>query len=195
MLSQTLQDGLAAYSIGPKLRALRLRKKMGLVELGRHTGLSPALLSKIERGQLFPTLPTLLKIALVFSVGLDFFFAGSREKPTVGVVRGRDRLRFPEKPGAREMAYEFESLDYPAVERRLNAYYAEFKPVAADAVRLHQHPGGEFVYVLGGTLVLQIGADAHVLQADDSIYFDSTVPHGYSRRGGKPCRAIVVTTG
>jgi mannose-6-phosphate isomerase-like protein (cupin superfamily) len=110
-------------------------------------------------------------------------------------VRGRDRLRFPEKPGAREMAYEFESLDYPAVERRLNAYYAEFKAVAADAVRLHQHPGGEFVYVLGGTLILQIGADAHVLQADDSIYFDSTVPHGYSRRGVKPCRAIVVTTG
>ena len=61
-----------------KIRALRLKKKMGLVELGRHTGLSPALLSKIERGRLFPTLPTLLRVALVFSVGLEFFFAGSR---------------------------------------------------------------------------------------------------------------------
>src|ERR671912_1319046 len=119
MLSPTLQEGLRAYAIGPKVRAIRLKKKMGLVELGRHTGLSPAMLSKIERGQLFPTLPTLLRIALVFSVGLDYFFAGNREKAVVGVVRRQERMRFPEKPDARDMAYEFESLDFPAVERRL----------------------------------------------------------------------------
>ena len=102
MLSPTLQEGLKAYAIGPKLRAIRLKKKMGLVELGRHTGLSPAMLSKIERGQLFPTLPTLLRIALVFSVGLDFFFSGSRDKPVLGVVRRKDRLRFREKPEDRK---------------------------------------------------------------------------------------------
>ena len=76
MLSKTLQDGLNDYGIGAKIRALRLKKKIGLVELGKHTGLSPALLSKIERGRLFPTLPTLLRIALVFGVGLEYFFAG-----------------------------------------------------------------------------------------------------------------------
>jgi len=43
MLSATLQDGLSEYGIGARVRALRLRKKMGLVELGRHTGLSPAM--------------------------------------------------------------------------------------------------------------------------------------------------------
>jgi len=48
MLSETLAGGLKAYGIGEKIRALRLRKKMGLVELGQHTGLSAALLSKIE---------------------------------------------------------------------------------------------------------------------------------------------------
>lgn len=74
MLSETLAKGLNDYAIGEKLRALRLRKKMGLVELGRHTGLSAAMLSKVERGKLFPTLPTLLRIALVFSVGLEYFF-------------------------------------------------------------------------------------------------------------------------
>src|SRR6188472_2494429 len=81
MLSKTLQDGLNDYGIGAKIRALRLKKKIGLVDLGKHTGLSAALLSKIERGRLFPTLPTLLRIALVFGVGLEYFFAGSREKP------------------------------------------------------------------------------------------------------------------
>src|SRR5579864_3380120 len=59
-LSDTISEGLGRYSIGEKLRTLRLRKSMGLVELGKHTGLSAALLSKLERGKLFPTLPTLL---------------------------------------------------------------------------------------------------------------------------------------
>jgi len=194
MLSATLQDGLKAYAIGPKLRALRLKKKMGLVELGKHTGLSPAMLSKIERGQVFPTLPTLLRIALVFSVGLDFFFAGSREKPVLGVVRRGDRIRFRERPDARDIAYEFESLDYPATERRLNAFYAEFLPMAEEKMRLHQHAGGEFIYVLSGTLALRVGGDPHELHAGDSIYFDSGVPHGYRRSGAKPCAAVVVTT-
>src|SRR5215204_2346647 len=80
MLSPTLREGLKSYAIGPKIRAIRLKKKIGFVELGRHTGLSPAMLSKVERGQLCPTLPTLLRIALVFSVGLEYFFAAERER-------------------------------------------------------------------------------------------------------------------
>ena len=194
MLSPTLRDGLHAYAIGPKIRAIRLKKKIGLVELGRHTGLSPAMLSKIERGQLFPTLPTLLRIALVFSVGLDYFFAGAREKPTVAIVRRRDRLRLPERAGARDSAYEFESLDYPAVERRLNGYYVEFLPIPAERMRLHQHEGGEFIYLLSGTLTVQIGGDEHTLEARDSMYFDSGTPHGYRRTGARTCAAIVVTS-
>src|SRR5688572_29642761 len=193
MLSATLQDGLEGYGIGPKARALRLKKKMGLVELGRHTGLSPAMLSKVERGQLFPTLPTLLRIALVFSVGLDYFFARTREKPAVGIVRGRDRLRFPERPGGREVAFHFESLDFAATERRLNGYFAEFLPVAREKQRTHQHPGGEFIYVLSGTLGLRIDDQEHLLEANDSMYFDSSVPHAYRRVGTRTCAAIVVT--
>ena len=68
-----VSQGLGRYSIGEKLRTLRLRKSMGLVELSKHTGLSAALLSKLERGKLFPTLPTLLRIAMVYSVGLEYF--------------------------------------------------------------------------------------------------------------------------
>jgi transcriptional regulator with XRE-family HTH domain len=195
MLSPTLREGLKAYAIGPKLRALRLKKKMGLVELGRHSGLSPAMLSKIERGQLFPTLPTLLRVAMVFSVGLDYFVAADRDKPVIGLARHRERLRFPEKPGAREVAYEFESLDFPAVQRLLNSYYAEFFAVPPHKLRPHQHPGAEFIYVLSGTLVLHIGDDEQVLEGRDSIYFDSSVPHTYRRSGAKPCCALVVTTG
>ena len=195
MLSPTLREGLKAYAIGPKIRAIRLKKKMGLVELGRHTGLSPAMLSKIERGQLFPTLPTLLRIAMVFSVGLDYFVAADRDKPVVGISRHQDRLRFPEKAGGKEQAYEFESLDFPAVQRLLNSYFAEFFAVAPEKLRRHQHPGAEFIYVLSGTLNLHLGDDQHLLEARDSIYFDSTVPHAYRRSGAKTCCALIVTTG
>jgi transcriptional regulator with XRE-family HTH domain len=193
MLSKTLQDGLGSYGIGPKIRALRLKKKIGLVDLGQHTGLSPALLSKIERGRLFPTLPTLLRIALVFGVGLDFFFAGGREKPLVAIVRKRERVQLPERPGVEEVAFRFESLDFPATERRFNCYYAEFFPVAGDRLRLHAHPGVEFIYTIQGALTVHLGSEEHTLQAGDSMYFDSSVPHAYRRSAGRSCHAVIVT--
>jgi transcriptional regulator with XRE-family HTH domain len=61
MLSETLTTALEGYAVGPKVRRLRLRKKLGLVQLGEHTGLSPALLSKIERDG--PPPPTLRRAA------------------------------------------------------------------------------------------------------------------------------------
>ena len=78
---------IRSHAIGEKVRALRKKKKMGLVELGRHTGLSAALLSKIETGKLIPPLPTLLRIAMVFSVGLDHFFVEDGQAPVVALRR------------------------------------------------------------------------------------------------------------
>src|SRR5829696_5192203 len=108
MLSETLTAGLERYRIGPKVRALRQKKKLGLVQLGEHTGLSAAMLSKIERGQLFPTLPTLLRIALVFGVGLEHFFVDDNKRPTVSVIRKAERLSLPDRPGDQEPSYVFE---------------------------------------------------------------------------------------
>jgi len=193
-LSSTLKTGLEEYEIGGKIRMLRLKKKMGLVELGQHTGLSPALLSKIERGRLFPTLPTLLRIALVFSVGLEFFFAGAREKPLVAVVRKEARVRLPDRPDARHPSYRFESLDYPATERKFNSYYAEFFPVSPERLQPHAHPGVEFIYTLAGTLSVHMEGQENALETGDSIYFDSSVPHAYRRSSGGTCSAVVVTS-
>ena len=194
MLSATVTTGLSGYEIGGKIRALRLKRKMGLVELGQHTGLSPALLSKIERGRLFPTLPTLLRIALVFGVGLEYFFAGAREKPLVAVTRKSQRVELPERAGAREAAaYRFASLDYPATERRFNCYHAEFLAVAPEKLRPHDHAGVEFIYVIQGILSVHMNGEEHALEAGDAMYFDSTIPHAYRRSGGRSCSAVVVT--
>ena len=166
---------------------------MGLVELGRHTGLSAAMLSKVERGKLFPTLPTLLRIALVFSVGLEYFFSDDQKRHVVGIVRRAQRKRFPERPDGRDISFYFESLDFAAVERKLNAYYAEFEPLYPGKARLHHHSGVEFLSVLRGKLELHIGTEEHILESGDSIYFDSSLPHSYRRVSQKPCSAIVVT--
>ena len=193
MLSEVLAKGIRRYAIGDKLRALRLRKKMGLVELGGHTGLSAAMLSKVERGKLFPTLPTLLRIAMVFSVGLEYFFSDRHQRHTLAIVRRSERKRFPERPDSRDVSFYFESLDFPAVDRKLNAYYAEFQPLPPGKPRSHHHPGVEFLSVLHGELEIRVGKDEHTLDAGDSIYFDSSVPHSYRRLSQKRCSAIVVT--
>lgn len=193
MVAPHLKETLDRYHVGDKLKHLRLRRKMGLVELGRHTGLSAALLSKLEHGKLYPTLPTLSRIALVFSVGLDHFFNDEREKRTFALARKRDRLRFPQWPEIEPCAFDFESLDFPATDRKFNAYLAEFHSVPVEKIYIHQHAGVEFIYVVAGKLGLQVGASHEILDAGDSLYFDAQLPHGYSRVGLKPCSAIVIT--
>jgi quercetin dioxygenase-like cupin family protein/DNA-binding XRE family transcriptional regulator len=193
MLSETLTTALEGYAVGPKVRRLRLRKKLGLVQLGEHTGLSPALLSKIERGQLFPTLPTLLRIALVFGVGLDHFFKEDSDRPVHAVVRKGERIRLPDKAGRPSPAYHFESLDYPVSESKLNGYYVEFE-AEDEPSEPHEHPGAEIIYVLRGELVVNLDGEDFTLGEGDSMYFDCAHPHSYRPKGSSPCAAVVVVT-
>lgn len=191
MMSDTLADGLAQYGIGKKIRALRSAKKLGLVQLGEHSGLSSGMLSKIERGQIVPTLPTLLRIAMVFGVGLDHFFGPSEAGPIISVVRRSDRLQFPDRPGTNAPSYMFESLDFTATKRRMNAFLAEF-PVGADASEPHSHPGAELIYVVRGALALTVDEMVVELDEGDAASFDSDVAHSYRQSGESACSAIVV---
>jgi len=190
-ISETLATQLEQYRIGPKIRALRKAKNLGLVQLGEHTGLSPGLLSKIERGQLVPTLPTLQRIALVFGVGLERFFEVG-ERPAYAVVRRRDRMRLPDAPGKPTPSYFFESLDFPVTDRRMEAYLAEF-PAGAPPSPPHEHPGVEFAYVLSGRLGIRIEEEAPVwLESGDAIYFESAASHVYLPDPSDRCTAIFV---
>ncbi len=190
---ETVEGWLKPYSIGEKLKTLRLRKKLGLVELGRHTGLSAALLSKLERSKLYPTLPTLARIATVFDVGLDHFFTDERKRHVVALARKRERQRFPERPGTSDISYFFETLDYGTAPRKLNAYYADFQKIAKEKLKPHTHAGAEHLYLLSGALVVAIGGHGYELEAGDALYFDSSVPHTYWKSGDGPCAALIVT--
>ena len=146
MLSETLENGLREYAIGEKLRTCGCAKKLDLCNWAGIPVFPRRLLSKIERGLMFPTLPTLLRVALVFGVGLDFFFSDPRRRHALGVVRRNERLRFAEKE--KGLTFNFECLDFAAVERKLNAYYAEFGAAPPGKVASHQHGSAEFLYVI-----------------------------------------------
>jgi transcriptional regulator with XRE-family HTH domain len=189
----SIRHVLSSYDIGQKLRQLRLRKKIALVDLGKHTGLSASMLSQLENGKLIPTLPTLARVAMVFDVGLDFFFGEKRAKRVFSIVRADDRFRFPELSDNPVPGYYFEVLAYGAVDKNMSAYLAEFPKLAATDVSKHSHDGAEFIHVLHGSLAINYEAEEHILETGDSVYFDSSEAHSYHGKSDPPAKAIVIT--
>jgi transcriptional regulator with XRE-family HTH domain len=188
----SIRHALMSYDIGQKLRQLRLRKKIALVDLGKHTGLSASMLSQLENGKLIPTLPTLARVAMVFDVGLDFFFGEKRSKRVFSIVRADDRFRFPELSDNPVPGYYFEVLAYGAVDKNMSAYLAEFPKVAATDVSKHSHDGAEFIHVLHGSLAINYQSEEHILETGDSVYFDSSEAHSYHGKSDPPAKAIVI---
>jgi transcriptional regulator with XRE-family HTH domain len=197
--STTIQvDGEAAESfiaekrIGDRIKYLRLKKSMGLVELGRHTGLSASFLSQLETGRVVPTLRNLARIAMVFSKDLSYFF-DPEPQTLFRVHKAKDRVRLPQS-GATDPAYYFESLGYHVPDRQLDPYFAEFLPMKEGREsRAHQHFGCEFLYLLSGQLDVMHGEVTHHVEAGDAVYFDATTIHSYSCPGEVPATALIVT--
>ncbi len=190
----TIRRVLSSYEIGTKLRALRLKKKIALVDLGKHTGLSASMLSQLENGKLVPTLPTLARIAMVFDVGLEHFFGDRRRRKLFSIVRKGERIRFPDKPGATKPDFWFECLAFAAQDKSLQAYLAEFVVRSENDAKEHFHEGAEFVHVTEGQLVIRYQDEDHLLKTGDSVYFDSSEPHSYRSSSESNAKAIVITT-
>jgi len=190
----TIQRVLSSYDLGKKLRQLRMRKKIALTHLGKHTGLSASMLSQLENGKLIPTLPTLARIAMVFDVGMEHFFQTKKRRSVFSIVRSDERIRFPDRPDAVKPAFYFECLAFSTQDKGVQAYVAQFPKREKDAVTEHFHDGSELIHVLEGSLALLYDGDEHVLKQGDSVYFDSSEPHWYRGLSKAPAKAIVITT-
>ncbi len=178
--------------IGERIKRLRLKKSMGLVELGKHTGLSASFLSQLETGRVVPTLRNLARIAMVFSKDLSYFFE-SEPVSLCRVHRKKERVRLPQS-GVDEPTYFFESMGYMVPDRQLDPYFAEFLPLKkAQDIRPHVHPGYEFLYVLEGELEVRHADKPQVLEPGDGVYFDASTPHSYRCAGKTPATAVIVT--
>src|SRR5579871_6960926 len=160
-----VEEFISEKHIGARIKALRLKKSMGLVELGRHTGLSASFLSQLETGRVVPTLRNLARIAMVFSKDLNYFF---EPEPTTlfRVHRRKDRVRLPQT-GVDDPSYFFESLGYMVPDRHMDPYFAEFIPLEKNIEpRAHVHPGYEFLYMLEGELLLHHGDNHTTLEPE-----------------------------
>jgi transcriptional regulator with XRE-family HTH domain len=178
--------------IGERIKFLRQRKHMGLVELGRYTGLSASFLSQLETGRVVPTLRNLARIAMVFSRDLSYFFEPERPE-LFKVQRASERQRLPQT-GAADPDYFFESLGQVPTEQIIAPYVAEFLPGNGRRTPTsHQHAGAEFLYMLSGRLRLVHEGRTETLERGDAVYFDPSVKHSYERVGDEACTALILT--
>ncbi len=190
--SEQAESFISEKRIGERIKHLRLKKAMGLVELGRHTGLSASFLSQLETGRVVPTLRNLARISMVFSKDLSYFFEPEPQK-LFRVHRAKDRTRLPQT-GVDDPSYYFQSLGLITPDRSLDPYFAEFLPLRnGREARAHQHAGNEFLYVTSGEMELHHGESVHRLVEGDAVYFDAGMTHSYICVGDTPAAAVIVT--
>lgn len=181
---------LEPYSIGMKLRTLRTQKHLTLSRLAVETGLSTALLSKLETDRMIPTLPTLANISRVYGVGLSYFFSDTA-RHTLAITRKAHLLGNGRSPEA------VKHIPLHAVEAnsRIIAQMIEFPPGQAGTVTENGSSVCSAVYVLEGKLHLDAGGMHEVLETGDCAYIDSDMAMSWSAGGGERCRALVVSPG
>jgi transcriptional regulator with XRE-family HTH domain len=211
------QWSLESYCIGVKLRSLRTQKRLTLARLAAETGLSTALLSKLETDRMVPTLPTLATISRVYGVGMSHFFAEparhtlsiTRKAHLQGHERGMEQVRItplnavaqgkrlataaPERASGRPSGPEHRrALGLPA---RLVAQMIEFPPggTAGMSDRLQYSSG--VLYVLEGQLQLDSGGFHELLETGDCAYVESDMALAWSAAGKHRCRVLAVFPG
>jgi transcriptional regulator with XRE-family HTH domain len=179
---------LEPYCIGMKLRVLRTQKRLTLSRLAAETGLSTALLSKLETDRMIPTLPTLATICRVYGVGLSFFFA-EPARHTLSITR-KAHLQ---GTGRSPEAVSFTPLNSAAEASRLVAQTIEFPPGGASLATEGGRSSSSLVYVLEGRLQLDAGGTREVLETGDCAYMESEMALVWSAAEKHRCRILAVT--
>jgi transcriptional regulator with XRE-family HTH domain len=188
-VNEAIVDALIeAKGIGQKIRRLRLKRSMGLAELGKEVGLSASFLSQLENGRVVPTLRNLSRIALVFKKELSYFFREENDK-VFRVSRGKDRIRL--------VVGEFllsDSMSVLVPDRHIVPCIADFLPgIEGAAFHPQIFPGLELVYVIDGSLTLSTEEKTELLRSEDSAWIDGSTSRQYRCHEDKPARALIVT--
>lgn len=195
---------------------------MSVRELARRLSLSPSLISQIERGKATPSVGTLYAVTNELGLSMGTLFAGAEngdagEASESGFASalaklqdaGReDRTKTPTKPvdpvvapAARKRIQLASGVIWERLTRdadpSLDFLYVEYQPGGAscEANALVRHSGQEYGLVLSGTLEVTLGFETYILEAEDSISFDSTIPHRLATVGDVPVRAVWVVAG
>lgn len=164
--------------LGSKIKELRRKRGMTLQQVAEKSGLSPSLLSQIERNLVSTSVGSLWKIAEALGVPIGYFFFDKGEEDSYFVVKKdkRKKIVLPES----KVTYELLS---PDLKRRIEFLIVEIQPGECNTEEKIAHEGEECGLVLKGKLKVKWGEREFVLEEGDSIYFDSTVPHRFQNIG------------
>jgi transcriptional regulator with XRE-family HTH domain len=184
------QWSLEPYAIGLKLRSLRTQKGLTLSRLAAETGLSTALLSKLETDRMIPTLPTLATISRVYGVGMDYFFAEPAQH-TLSITR-KGHLQ---SGGRGAESVRITPLNAVSEKPRLTAQMIEFPAGGATVTMESFRDTCGLVYVLEGRLELTAGNMHEVLEAGDCAYMESEMALAWSAAEKHGCRVLAVLPG
>ena len=179
-------------NVGERVKQVREERELTLTDISQRTGLDVAFLEQIENGSIAPPLGTVIKLAKALDLKMGYFISGEEDMPYT-IVRKNDRKvvsRYSSKKG-QYYGYGYESLAPHKKDRHMEPFLISLEPSKTDEER-SSHDGQEFIYVLEGTMEVRLGEEVHILEAGDSIYHDSTVPHLVKSHGSEVTRILAV---
>jgi transcriptional regulator with XRE-family HTH domain len=197
----------APSALGPRLRAIRVRRGISLRELARRLELSPSSISQIETGKMQPSVRTLYAFVAEFGVTVDEVLFDQAQPPPDGasasVSESSPAVAGPGLAVQRAVGRPTITLNSGVTWERLMFWADEdvefieatYPPGGASDEALGRHSGHEFGFVLSGVLRVVVGFDEFVLEPGDSITFPSPTPHRLSNEGSETVRAIWVVRG
>lgn len=168
--------------IGEKIKSLRETKQLTIEDIAERSGLSKEQIERIEGNVDFPSLAPLIKIARVLGVRLGTFLDDQAELGPV-ISRKMDSsddnsINFTnnESHGRKHMVYH--SLSQDKSGRHMEPFLIDIAPSeeGVDFI-LSTHEGEEFIYVMDGIIEINYGKNTYILEAGDSIYYDSIIAH------------------
>ena len=176
--------------IGQRLRGLREVLDLTAQEVADTCDISLEKYELIERGELDITISNLMKIAKKYGVSADaLMFDEEPHMRSYSVVRKGQGMSVE-----RTKAYKYQSLVSGIVNHKADVFIVTVEPKPeAHTIYKNTHAGQEFNLVLEGKMELYIGGKTIVLEEGDSIYFDSTKPHGMLAVGNKPVKFLAFT--
>lgn len=179
-------------AIGHEVRILRKKAGLTVSDLAAATGLSVGMLSKIENGNISPSLTTLQALARALGVPLTTLFERFEERRGAVFVKGGEGVEI-DRRGTRA-GHQYKLLGKIAA----TSSGVEVEPylitlsTASDTFPTFQHEGLEFLYMLEGEVVYRHGDELFPMQPGDSLYFDSDAPHGPETLVSLPARYLSI---
>ncbi len=187
-----VEASIETKQIGERIRRLRMRRSMGLVELGKKTGLSASFLSQLETGRVVPTVRNLARIAITFGKDLSYFFR-SEQPVSFRIMHKSERVRLQRSAGGNS-TFLSESMSSLISDQSMVPCIAEFRGETDEvAFRPRVFEGIEFTMVMEGCLTLTSESEKRVLEPGDVAWLDAQRKREYTCEPGMHARAIIIT--